>query len=514
MLRRLFQGSYGPLLRLTACDPSKVFFCPSQFRFLSKTRVLHEEVTPVKVKVIDGDGNSIDITPVSEFVNMFEKLPKWLTANIQRLEYKKPTAIQAYTIPVLLDGNDAVGLAPTGSGKTMAFAVPSLAQMKASAQGHPSILVVAPVRELVQQIAKVFQQLVDAPNGMRVCCAYGGAPRGHQVSEIMRGCDVLVATPGRLNDFLQSNIVSLSHVNFIVFDEADRLLDMGFKPQLDDIMQYTDHSRPAQVMMWSATWPKEVQHLANDFLGPKRMLVRAGGAGQGLSINTDIRQHVLLVRDNREKLEELITLAESKKINFMDQTIVFVEQKVMCEVVAEQLIRSLSSKGLVGRQGVVAIHGGMDQSARDRVIGAFKCSSVTVLVATDVAARGLDFPEVKTVVNFDCPKTIEMYCHRIGRTARAGRRGDAYTFMDRMRGILPEVVEYMLKCKQLVPDDLKRAAEEQKISGYTKRSRGREFNDYGRARERRAERSEFDGYNSSYGRASTNSRSAASDDWD
>lgn len=209
-----------------------------------------------EVHCTDGRGQKFKVTPLGDFKELDNdsKIPDWLQQGIHTLGYKTPTLIQSYTIPVLEKGADAIGLAPTGSGKTVAFGIPSLSTIK-RASHNPQILVLCPVRELCQQTTKVMKGLCQHNRNIHICEAYGGSPRDPQLAAIRRGCDVLVATPGRLVDFLDSGAFDFSELKFFIFDEADRLLDMGFSNAIDKIFSFVDPQKQRQTMMWSATWP-------------------------------------------------------------------------------------------------------------------------------------------------------------------------------------------------------------------------------------------------------------------
>lgn len=393
------------------------------------------------------------VVPNPPSIGKFEDIPnapQWLRDGLQRLGYPTTTDIQSITMPQLLEGHDVIGLAPTGSGKTVAFAVPALTMFERSPQNIPTILVLAPTRELVQQTCKVFQDL--GGRNVRVCEAYGGAPRETQSMRINRGCDVLVACPGRLKDFLESGLVSLEHLRFLVFDEADRMLDMGFKIQLDEILQYVDRQAPRQTMMWSATWPTAVQRIASEYLAPDRLMIRAGAEGTGAQVNHRIKQHIHFAEGIDGKVEQLALLIENGTIKEDGcKMMIFVERQLDTESVANLLSRRLGIRG----SNLGVLHGGMQQRRRDYVMQSFKDNECRILVATDVASRGLDFPDVTVVVNFAAPKDIDSYCHRIGRTGRAGRQGDAHSFLDGNDGSLAkDLIPYLKLCNMPVPEPL------------------------------------------------------------
>lgn len=426
------------------------------------------------VMITDAKGATVDVTPLASFDNLKDS-PSWLQDGLGRLRYPSTTVIQSYTIPILDDGHDLIGLAPTGSGKTVAFAVPALKRLQQNDDGSPSVLVLAPTRELVQQTSRVFESL--SCGQVRVAEAYGGASREVQARRLHKGCDVLVACPGRLKDFLDNGDVSIRKVSFLVFDEADRLLDMGFQIQLDEIVDYLDRSGRVQTMMWSATWPKEVQELARNYLSPDRLIVRAGTAGTGRQVNEHIKQNVLFAETLEDRIEELAKLIESGKIDENTaKLIIFVERQIDTESTARALSRRLG----IDSRYVGVIHGGLTQRQRDMVMSRFKSSRIRLLVATDVASRGLDIPDVTCVVNFQAPKNIDSYCHRIGRTGRAGRSGEAYTFVGRADGaIAADLIDYLQRCSMAVPPQLTQQAHNHRSETAARRGSNRRWDSRG-----------------------------------
>ncbi|CAE7203667.1 RH40 [Symbiodinium natans] len=343
--------------------------------------------------------------------------PPRVRAPLVSAGFPAPTAIQQHSWPILTAGRDLIGVAKTGSGKTLAFLLPIFARLlesKADLRGPPAALVLAPTRELACQI-EVEAKRFGATAGMRAACLYGGAPKGPQLAELRQRPQLLVATPGRLNDLLEpppglSVAVDVKSVRYLVLDEADRMLDMGFEPQIRKIIAGLPQDR--QTVMFTATWPLSIRRLAADFLRDAAE-VRAGEVDE-LRVNPDITQHVVFCSDMRDKEEWLDKILRESG---SDQAIVFVNTKRMCEVVSLRTPNSM------------AIHGDKDQRERDLALGHFKSGSVRVLVATDVAARGLDIKAVKVVVNFDPPNREEDYVHRVGRTGRAGQKGLAWTLL-------------------------------------------------------------------------------------
>lgn len=378
------------------------------------------------------------------------QLPRPLIEPMLQAGFQYPTAIQANAWPILMAGRDAVGIAKTGSGKTLSFLLPAFTRMlQERMSGSPLMLVMAPTRELAVQIdaeAKKF----GAVAGIVTALAYGGAPKGPQLSDIRRRPHLLTGTPGRLNDFIEGRMISLHEVRFLCLDEADRMLDMGFEPQIRKVIGSIPTRR--QTMMFTATWPKEVRRLANDFfIDP--IEVRIGNVDE-LQANADIDQRVIICSNPREKESRLFEIIQQ---SYGQQVIVFVATKKGCDNIARTLERY--------RIQAEAIHGDRDQATRDRVLGNFKSGVCKVLVATDVAARGLDVKGVSLVVNFDPANNAEDYVHRIGRTGRAGTRGTAMTFLTMEDGrAAMQIKQVMEKTGKPVPQEL----ENMLNSGYCK----------------------------------------------
>lgn len=359
--------------------------------------------------------------------------------------FPAPTLIQQYGWPILKTGRDVVGVAKTGSGKTLAFLLPAFAMLiesNADTRGPPAILVLAPTRELACQIEQEAKQF-GAIAGMRATCLYGGAPKGPQLAELRQRPQVLVATPGRLNDLLDpppglTVAVDVKAVRYLVLDEADRMLDMGFEPQIRKVINTLPQER--QTVMFTATWPNSVRRLASDFLRDF-VEVRIGEA-DNLMVNADIEQRIVLCDDMFGKEQRLVALLQD---NANDQTIIFVNTKRECETVALRVDNS------------VVIHGDKDQQERDMALNLFKSGSRRVLVATDVAARGLDVKDVRLVINFDPPNREEDYVHRVGRTGRAGNKGTAVTFLTNNDGSAAQnIVDIFRRMNLTVPAELER----------------------------------------------------------
>ncbi|WP_306153314.1 DEAD/DEAH box helicase [Roseovarius sp. MMSF_3281] len=341
-------------------------------------------------------------------------LPAPLVKALEKTGITEPTPIQARAIPHALNGFDVMGLAQTGTGKTAAFGLPLVAQLMDEARGRPApktvrSLILAPTRELAGQIRDTLIGFVkDTP--MKVGLVVGGASIGAQVKRLEKGTDILVATPGRLLDLLDRRALTLAETRFLVLDEADQMLDLGFIHALRKIAGLLPQER--QTMLFSATMAKQMEEIAASYLDkPKRVQVNPPGKAAD-----KVTQAVHFIA-KAEKANLLIELLDAHRDEL---ALVFARTKHG----SDKLARKLEQAGYA----VAAIHGNKSQGQRQRALNAFRAGEVRVLVATDVAARGLDIPDVKHVYNFDLPNVPENYVHRIGRTARAGKDGAAIAF--------------------------------------------------------------------------------------
>ncbi|OVA17302.1 Helicase [Macleaya cordata] len=359
--------------------------------------------------------------PIESFTDMC--LHTSIMKDIAFHEYTRPTSIQAQAMPVALNGRDLLGCAETGSGKTAAFTIPMiqhcLAQPPIRRGDGPLALVLAPTRELAQQIEKEVKAFSRSLESFRTAIVVGGTNMAEQRSELRAGVNIVVATPGRFIDHLQQGNTSLSRISFVVLDEADRMLDMGFEPQIREVMRNLPIKH--QTLLFSATMPVEIEALAQEYLtNPVQVKV-----GKVSSPTANVSQILEKVAEN-EKIDRLLALlveeaAQADRSGHpLPLTIVFVERKTRCDEVAEALV----AQGL----HAVALHGGRSQSEREAALRDFRNGSTNILVATDVASRGLDVTGVAHVINLDLPKTMEDYVHRIGRTGRAGSTGQATSF--------------------------------------------------------------------------------------
>jgi len=314
-------------------------------------------------------------------------------------------------------GRDLVAIAKTGSGKTCGFLLPGMLHINATRKDPrmgPTMLVLAPTRELAVQIKDETDKFGKS-SGIRNTCCYGGAPKGPQLRDLQYGVQIVIATPGRLNDFLESGQIRLASVSYLVLDEADRMLDMGFEPQIQKIVRAIPPNR--QTLFFSATWPREVKQIASQFVRNRTVHVFVGGVEEKLMANKAIKQHVEVMQSSQAKMGRCQDIL--RKFPRGTRIIIFCSTKRMCDQLAWNLNREF---------GASAIHGDKKQQERDMVLAAFKDGRQPVMVATDVAARGLDVPNVGAVINFDFPNGVEDYVHRIGRTGRAGATGESFTF--------------------------------------------------------------------------------------
>ena len=333
-----------------------------------------------------------------------------LLQTLREVGYETPTPLQAATIPPLLAGRDVVGLAQTGTGKTAAFALPVLDRLDLS-QKKPQALVLAPTRELALQVCEAFEHYAAGVPGVKVLPVYGGQGYGVQLSALRRGVHVVVGTPGRVIDHLNKGTLDLSELRFLVLDEADEMLNMGFAEDVDTILAETPPDK--NVALFSATMPAQIRRMSKQYLDdPLEITVKSK-----TTTSADTTQRYLIV-SYPQKVEALTRILE---VEDFDAMIVFVRTKNETETLAEKL----RARGY----SAMAINGDLGQAQRERTVGQLKAGKLDILVATDVAARGLDVDRISHVVNFDIPTDTESYVHRIGRTGRAGRKGDAISFV-------------------------------------------------------------------------------------
>lgn len=335
-------------------------------------------------------------------------LPAKLVQALARMQYTTPTPIQSQTIPVALSGKDILGSAQTGTGKTAAFGIPLVAHLMQNPKA--TALVLTPTRELAVQVLACLQQMIDPQ--IKTALLIGGEPIFKQFSQLRRNPRLVVGTPGRINDHLERTSLNLDNADFLVLDETDRMLDMGFGIQLDQIIEFLPQER--QTLMFSATLPPAIVKLSSKYLQDFER-VAVGTVNAPVS---KIKQEMIHTTED-EKYQHLISQIEQRD----GSIIIFVKTKMATEHIADKLRRD--------NHQADAIHGDLQQRRRERVLQNFRNQKYRILVATDVAARGLDVPHIKHVINYDMPQCPEDYIHRIGRTARAGAEGSAVNLLTR-----------------------------------------------------------------------------------
>jgi len=398
-----------------------------------------------------------------------------IKSNIQMAMYTRPTPVQKFAIPIVMGGRDLMACAQTGSGKTAAFLVPILNSVFARgpelfsfkprtvgrrSKQYPVALVLAPTRELATQIYVEARKFAYRSR-VRPCVVYGGAPLEEQLRDLEKGCHILVATPGRLTDMLKRDRVGLDNCRFLVLDEADRMLDMGFEPQIREIVESSTMPKTGerQTLMFSATFPKEIQMLARDFL-EKYIFLAVGRVG---STSENITQKIYWVEEHEKRTHLLDLLSATEAFDKENLTLVFVETKRSVDQLADYLYTQ--------NFPATAIHGDRSQRDREEALKNFRSGRCPILVATAVAARGLDIPNIKHVINFDLPSDIEEYVHRIGRTGRMGNLGVATSFFnEKNRNLVRDLVELISETKQEMPAWLESINNEQR-SAYSSHNR-------------------------------------------
>lgn len=395
------------------------------------------------------DGYLMTNTPVSSFAEL--DLPAFLQSALAEVGYETPSAIQAATIPALLQGTDVLGQAQTGTGKTAAFALPLLARIDAK-QKKPQVLVLAPTRELAIQVSEAFQKYASHMSGFRVLPIYGGADYRGQLRQLQRGVQVVVGTPGRVMDHMRRGSLDLSELRTLVLDEADEMLRMGFIDDVEWILEQTPAER--QVALFSATMPDAIRRIARKHLkNPEEVAIEVKTV-----VNASIRQRVWMMA-GVHKLDALTRILE---VEPFDAAIIFVRTRLATTELAEKL----AARGYAS----AALNGDVPQKVREATVDKLKKGRIDLLVATDVAARGLDVERISHVINYDIPYDVEAYVHRIGRTGRAGRNGEAILFAANRERRLLRAIERATG-NQIEKMDLPSASEvtDKRIEGFKTR---------------------------------------------
>lgn len=384
--------------------------------------------------------------PVQTFEQAFHNYPEVLE-EIKKQNFSKPSPIQCQAWPILLSGKDLIGIAQTGTGKTLAFLLPALIHIDGqgtplSKRSGPNVLILAPTRELALQIEKEVGKY--SYRGIKAVCVYGGGSRDNQIDLVSKGVQIVIATPGRLNDLVRARCLDVTSVTYLVLDEADRMLDMGFEPQIRKSLIYVRPDR--QTVMTSATWPEGVRRLAKSYMqDPIQIFV---GSLDLVAVHSVLQQiHIV---DEADKKNMLYHFFNTMKLE--DKVIVFFDKKSKVDDFASELALSYVI--------CQSIHSGRDQYDREQALEDMKTGLVRILLATDVASRGLDIEDITHVFNYDFPRNIEEYVHRVGRTGRAGKTGESITLMTRKDWAhAKDLINILEEASQEVPEELYNMAE-------------------------------------------------------
>ena len=396
-----------------------------------------------EMSVYDGVEVSVEsaqerIEPITEFPGC--GLRNEVLANIAQIGFKRPSNVQKYSIPYILSGQDVLVTAPTGSGKTAAYMLPVISEVLGSHRARdPLVVVLAPVRELAQQIQREVDKFVRG-TGLKTVCVFGGTSIVDQLRQLRYGCDILIATPGRLIDIMSKGELRLNCTQVLILDEADKMLDMGFEPQIDEVINGFDMPpcEKRQTLLFSATFPRVVQDLARRFM--RREVSRIA---VGLQDAPPLIEQKFVYCPDGSKLSALLEVIGTVE----GQTLIFAERKASVDRIEDYLY----DEGC----HVVAIHGDRDMTNRNAAMRGFSTGRAQIMVATDVAARGLDIPSVAHVINLDLPNDVDSYIHRIGRTGRAGKTGIATSFWNESnQPFLMELLQHCRKNGQPIPNGL------------------------------------------------------------
>ena len=376
-----------------------------------------------------------------------------LNKSLKTLGFKNPTEIQSKTIPIALKRHDILASAETGSGKTAAYLIPLIHHI--STLGNISGLILTPTRELAQQVIDVSKSLVGYKSKIETALIVGGASMNNQLRQLKKRPKIIVGTPGRINDHLEKRTLNLKYFNFFVLDEADRMLDMGFEDQVEKIIRFLPSKR--QTLLFSATLPKEIIKLSSKYLNnPKRADVKENNV-----IKTQIKQKILNTKTEL-KYNQLVDEIALRKGSIL----IFVRTKYSTEKLKKRLMKDTVKSS--------ALHGDLRQNKRSRILKDFRDDKFRILIATDIASRGLDVPHIEHVINYDLPQVPEDYVHRVGRTGRAGKEGTALTFLTPNDKRMWESIENLmeeLKNPEHVPENKKVNQKE-----FKKRNRNRKRN--------------------------------------
>ncbi|XP_068819411.1 DEAD box protein 53 [Capricornis sumatraensis] len=384
--------------------------------------------------------------PTCTFEDAFQQYPE-IMQSIRRAGFQKPTPIQSQAWPIILQGIDLIGIAQTGTGKTLSYLMPGFIHIHSQPvsrkqRNGPGMLVLTPTRELALQIEAECSRYLY--KGLKSVCIYGGGNRKGQIQDVTKGVDIIIATPGRLNDLQMNNFVNLRSITYLVLDEADKMLDLGFEHQIMKIL--LDVRPDRQTVMTTASWPDSTRRLAQSYL--KQPMIVYVGTLDLVAVNT-VKQNIIVTteEEKRSLIQEFLQSLSPK-----DKVIVFVGRKL----VADDLSSDLSIQGIP----VQSLHGDREQSDRNQALEDFRSGRVKILIATDLASRGLDVTDVTHVYNYNFPRNIEEYVHRVGRTGRAGKTGESITLVTQDDWkIADELIKILQRANQIVPPNLQSMAD-------------------------------------------------------
>nr|KAF6461724.1 DEAD-box helicase 43 [Molossus molossus] len=448
------QQNYGSQPRIDLPPIKKNFYMESETtRSMSQAQIdvwRKENYNIVCDDLKDGEKRPIP-NPTCTFEDAFECYPE-VMENIKKAGFQKPTPIQSQAWPIVLQGVDLIGVAQTGTGKTLSYLMPGFIHLDSQPvarekRNGPGMLVLTPTRELALQVQAECSKY--SYKGLKNVCIYGGGDRNGQIQDLTKCVDIIIATPGRLNDLQMNNFVNLKSITYLVLDEADKMLDMGFEPQIMKIL--LDVRPDRQTVMTSATWPYAVRRLAQSYL--KEPMIVYVGTLDLVAVST-VTQNIIVTTEE-EKRFHIQTFLES--MSPKDKVIVFVGRKAVAD--------HLSSDLILRHISVESLHGNREQSDREKALENFKTGKVRILIATDLASRGLDVHDVTHVYNYDFPRNIEEYVHRVGRTGRAGRTGVSITLITRNDWrVANELINILERANQSIPEELVLMAERYKAN--------------------------------------------------
>uniref|UniRef100_A0A673TY70 RNA helicase n=1 Tax=Suricata suricatta TaxID=37032 RepID=A0A673TY70_SURSU len=445
------QESYNSKQKIDLPAIKKNFYLESETSSMTQEQVdiWRKENYNVMCDDLKNDEKRQIPNPTCTFEDAVKYYPEAME-NIRKAGFRKPTPIQSQAWPIVLQGFDLIGVSQTGTGKTLSYLMPGFIHLDSQPiireqRIRPRMLVLTPTRELAIQVQA--ECLKYPYKGLKSVCIYGGGDRNDQIQTLKKGVDIIIATPGRLNDLQMNNFVDLRGISYLVLDEADKMLDLGFEPQ---IMKTLLDVRPdRQTIMTSATWPCAVRRLAESYL--KEPMIVYVGTLDLVAVST-VKQNIIVTteEEKRSYIQDFVENMSQK-----EKVIVFVSRKA----VADHLTSDLALQSI----SVESLYGNREQKDQERALGNFKTGKVRILIATDLGSRGLDIHDITHVYNYDFPRNIEEYVHRVGRTGRAGKTGTSITLITRKDWrIAGELVNILERTRQSVPEELEAMAERYK----------------------------------------------------